>query len=65
MPIHKPFQSTTGTKAKRPNIKAKRSENPIIDVEQSKKEFEKAKEQREKKLIKSNPSHTYLSLYHH
>jgi len=55
MPIHKPFQPTTGTKAKRPNIKAKRSENPAIDAEESKKEFEKSTQQREMKLSKSNP----------
>jgi hypothetical protein len=65
MPIYKKFQPTTGTKAKRPKMKAKVSKNPNIDAEQSDKDFIKSKIIRESKLKKSNPSYTYLSLYHH
>jgi hypothetical protein len=65
MPIYKKFQSTTGTKAKRPKIKAKASENPAIDVIDAETKFIKADTERKTKLQKSNPSHTYLSLYHH
>ena len=65
MPIHKRFQPTTGTKAKRPKMKAKASENGGIDPEQSEKQFIKSKVIQENKLKGANPSYTYLSLYHH
>jgi hypothetical protein len=65
MPIYKKFQSTTGTKAKRPKIKAKASENPVIDAMESEIKFMKADTERKTKLSKANPAHTYLSLYHH
>jgi hypothetical protein len=65
MPIYKKFQSTAGTKAKRPKLKAKASENPIIDAMEAETKFIKADTERKTKLIKSNPSYTYLSLYHH
>ena len=65
MPIFKPFQKTTGTGAKRPKIKAKASENPNIDTSKAISDFQKSRMTKESKLLKANPSYTYLSLYHH
>ena len=63
--IHKKFRISTGTTARRPKLKAKASENPAINAELAEKEFKKSKHTRETTLLKSNPSYTYLSLYHH
>ena len=63
--MHKPFQPTTGTKAKRPKMSAKKSENSDIDTKHAEMQFAKSRMNREDKLSKANPSYTYLSLYHH
>jgi hypothetical protein len=45
--------------------KAKASENSSIDAMEAETKFIKADTERKTKLSKSNPSLTYLSLYHH